>query len=323
MILFTLALAAAAPAASAPPASNCTPEHAAMGHCTMAPPVEDPPQPDPCTPEHAAMGHCTPRAAPAPTPTGASGTDLPAGHATAPPAPRVDAADHHYDAAAMAASRAQLYAEHGGGHFSQILVDLAEIRVQNGKDQAVWEARGWFGGDIDRLVVKASGEAVIGGALDSLELQALWSHAIGPYFDVQAGIRHDIEPDPSRSYAVLGIEGLAPYWFDVEAALFLSNKGDITARLAGSYDQRITQRLILQPRAELDLALQDVPELGIGGGASNAELGLRLRYEVVREFAPYVGVAWERKLGGTANYARLAGEDRSRLSLVAGLRFWF
>lgn len=354
MILFALTLAAAAPAGSMPPASACTPEHAAMGHCTMPEPVKAPPPPPPpppsppactpehaamghctlpepaevspsppCPPEHAAMGHCTPAAPPSPPSSGASGTDLPAGNEPPPPAPRVDAADRIFGAQAMAPVRAQMLAEHGGGSFSKILVDLAEMRMQEGRDQAVWEAKAWFGGDIDRLAVKASGEAAVGGALDKLELQALWSHAIGPYFDLQAGIRHDIEPDPSRSYAVLGIEGLAPYWFDVEGALFLSDKGDMTARIGGSYDQRITQRLILQSRAELDVAFQDVPDLGIGGGMSDVELGLRLRYEIVREFAPYVGIAWERKLGGTADRARAAGEDPSRLSFVAGLRFWF
>jgi len=122
---------------------------------------------------------------------------------------------------------------------------------------------------------------------------------------------------------VVGIEGLAPYWFELDAQAFLSNKGDAHLRIEGSYDQRITQRLILQPAAEVNLAAQDVPELGIGSGVSDIELGLRLRYEIAREFAPYVGVNWERKLGGSADYARAAGDGASATSLVMGIRFWF
>jgi copper resistance protein B len=122
---------------------------------------------------------------------------------------------------------------------------------------------------------------------------------------------------------VAGIEGLAPYWFEVGGALFLSDKGDLLARVEASYDQRITQRLILQPNAELNFAAQDVPELGIGSGLSDIELGLRLRYEFVPEFAPYVGVNWERKTGDSARYAREDGEGVSAASLVAGIQFWF
>jgi copper resistance protein B len=121
----------------------------------------------------------------------------------------------------------------------------------------------------------------------------------------------------------VGIEGLAPYWFEVEGALFLSNKGDLFARLEGSYDLRFTQQLILEPRVEVNLQAQDVPELGEGAGLSDAEVGLRLRYEVRREFAPYVGVHYERKFGDTADLARAAGEDRDDLRVVLGLRAWF
>ena len=128
---------------------------------------------------------------------------------------------------------------------------------------------------------------------------------------------------PSRTYATVGFEGLAPYWFEVEGALFLSDKGDLLARAEAYYDQRITQRLILQPRAELNFAAQDDRRRGVGSGISDLELGLRLRYELAREFAPYVGVSWDRKLGDTARFARAAGEGASDTSLVAGVRFWF
>jgi copper resistance protein B len=136
-------------------------------------------------------------------------------------------------------------------------------------------------------------------------------------------VRYDFKPNPSRTYATLGFEGLAPYWFDVEGAVFLSDKGDILGRLEGSYDQRITQRLILQPRVEFNLAAQDIPENGIGSGLSDVELGLRLRYEFKREFAPYVGVSYDRKLGDSARFARSDGEDVGGVSLALGVRTWF
>ena len=140
---------------------------------------------------------------------------------------------------------------------------------------------------------------------------------------MQAGVRHDFKPGPARTYAAIGFEGIAPYWFDVEGALFLSDKGDLLGRLEGYYDQRVTQRLILQPRVELNFAAQDVPANGIGSGLSDAELGLRLRYEIKREFAPYVGISWERKIGGSARFARAAGDRVQSTSLVLGIRAWF
>jgi copper resistance protein B len=258
-------------------------------------PEPKPAVPSTCAPEHAAMGHCTADAPP-------SG----AGNTPPPPAPR-----------------ARLYAEHGGGTISQVMIDRAEVRFASGRDSYVWDAEARFGGDIDKLAIKTEGEGDFGGTLDEAEVQALWSHAIGPYFDLQAGVRQDIGPGASPTHAVIGIEGLAPYWFDVEGALFLSQRGDVTARFEASYDQRITQRLILQPMAEIEAAFQHVPERSIGSGFSSVELGLRLRYEIAREFAPYVGVAWERKLGKTAGMARTAGEDPSRPAFVAGVRFWF
>ena len=151
----------------------------------------------------------------------------------------------------------------------------------------------------------------------------LWSHSIDPWFNLQAGIRYDFRPDPQRAHLVLGIEGLAPYWFEIDAAAFLSNKGDVTARLEVEYDQRLTRKLILQPRVEFDLAAQNVPEIGLGSGLSSAEAGLRLRYEIVPEFAPYVGVAYERAFGNTADFRRAAGEKAGGWSLLLGVRTWF
>ena len=342
---------------------HCTPKAAAAapvpvdphaGHdmSTMAKPASAPVDGPVCLPEHAAMGHCTATpAAPAagnaasdmssmpghdmsamsagaqPMATtaghGSGGTALPAGDAPAPAASEATYADGVWGRDAMLGSRRMLRSEHGGGTFSQIMFNLAEVQVREGRDGYRWEGEGWFGGDINRLVIKSEGSGNFGEGPDDAEVQALYSRAIGPYFNLQAGVRHDFTPNPSRTYATVGFEGLAPYWFEVEGALFLSDKGDVLGRIEGYYDQRITQRLILQPRAELNLAAQDVAENGIGAGLSDMELGLRLRYEIAREFAPYVGVSWDRKLGDTADFARASGEDPSSTSIVLGIRTWF
>jgi copper resistance protein B len=136
-------------------------------------------------------------------------------------------------------------------------------------------------------------------------------------------VRYDIRPNPQRVYAVLGIEGLAPYWFKAAGALFVSNKGEVRGRIEGSYDQRITQRLILQPRSEIEASAQSIEAIGVGAGLTDIEVGVRLRYEIAREFAPYVGVEWTGKLGETARFARTAGGPTSGFSYVAGIRFWF
>ena len=251
----------------------------------------------------------------------ATAGDIPTG--TVPPVPADHAADAFYDSAEMARARAAMLKESGGMAFSQLLLDRLEYRMGKGADGYHWEGEGWIGGDINRFAFKTEGEGAFGGPLERAEVQALYSRAIDPWFNLEAGVRHDIRPDPRRTYAVVGIEGLAPYWFEVSAQAFLSNRGDAHLRLEGSYDQRISQRLILQPAAEINVAAQDVPELGIGSGVSDVELGLRLRYEFAREFAPYVGVNWERKLGDTARLARADGERASATSLVMGVRFWF
>lgn len=251
------------------------------------------------------------------------GTDLPAGNAPPPPAPADHAADRSFPPATMARARAQFRHEQGGQRFHKVMFNLAEYQVRSRREGYRWDGEAWFGDDIDRLVVKTEGEGTVHKGADSAEVQALYNHAIGPYFNVQAGVRHDIQPSLARTYATVGVEGLAPYMFDTEAALFLSNKGDVLGRLEGWYDQRITQRLVLQPRVELNLAAQDVPEDRFGAGLVDAELGLRLRYEIRREFAPYGGISYETKTGRTATFARRAGEHVHATSLVLGVRTWF
>ena len=314
------------PATPATPAAGVADPHA--GHdMPAAPPMDHSAMPgmamppaDPAVHDHAAMPGMD-MSTPAQDSTTIGDLEVPTG---SPPMPPSDhAADHLFSPVAMAAARGQLRREHGGMSSSMVMANIAEWSPRSGKDTYRWEGEAWFGGDIHRLVLKTEGEGVIGDGVDHAELQALYSRAVGPYFNLQAGVRHDFEPHPNRTYATVGFEGLAPYWFEVSGAAFLSNKGDLSGRLEGSYDQRITQRLILQPRAEFNLAASNDAATGVGSGLSDAELGLRLRYEIRREFAPYIGVTYDRKFGKTADYARAAGEGVEDTRLVLGIRAWF
>lgn len=245
------------------------------------------------------------------------------GNAPAPAPPTDHAADALFDPAIMSEARKVLRQENGAMQSHMILIDLAEYQARKGHDGYRWEGEAWFGGDINRLQIKGESEGSFGKTIDNVELQALYSRAVSPFWNAHVGIRHDVAPNPSRTYAVVGIEGVAPYWFHITSQLFLSDRGDVRARLEGSYDQRITQKLIFQPRAELNLAAQDMPAIGVGSGLSALEVGARLRYEFQKQFAPYIGVEWSKKTGDTARYARLAGDDPDVINFVAGIRFWF
>ena len=271
-------------------------DHEGMDHSTM----------DHSTMDHGAMA--------APIPQGPP----PAEAGSGPPR----AADAIWGAQAMARSRALLPYELGDTRYAWFLADRAEYQVREGRNGYLWDVQGYWGTDTDKLWFKSEGDGSFGEDIEGAEVQALYSRAIGPWFDLQAGIRQDFAPR-DRTYAVIGVQGLAPYKFEVDSAVFLSDQGDVTARIEGEIDQRITQRLILQPRAEVNLAAQDVPELGIGAGIDNLEAGLRLRYEITREFAPYIGIEQEWKLGGSRDFAQAEGEDPSTTSFVAGIRFWF
>jgi copper resistance protein B len=233
-----------------------------------------------------------------------------------------NAADTVYGTAAMQPSRTTLTKEHGGMTASKLLVDQLETRVRRGRDGYYVNAEGWYGGDIDKLWLKSEIEGDYGRSADQMEFQALWSHALDPWFNLQTGIRFDAEPR-TRGRLVLGVEGLAPYWWEVNAAAFVSDKGDVTARAEAEHDVRITQKLILQPRAELDFALQDIPHERVGSGLSNVELGARLRYRFLQNFAPYVGVVYERAIGRSARFVRADGERPGGLQFTVGLRTWF
>ena len=289
---------------------HSTMDHSTMGHSTMD--QSQMPATSHQTMDHGAMNHGT-----------MDMTSIPQGP---PPAsagsgpPR--AADAIWGAEAMRASREALREENGGMKVFWFQGDRAEYRAREGGDGYLWDIQGYYGGDLDKFWFKSEGEGTFGEGPESAEIQALWSHAIGPWWDLQAGVRQDLT-GPERTHAVIGVQGLAPYMFEVDAAAFLSTKGELTARVEAELDQRITQRLILQPRAEVNLSAQDIPELGVGAGFDSAELGLRLRYEFVREFAPYVGIEQEWKLGQSADYARLASENPNVTNYVVGVRFWF
>lgn len=233
------------------------------------------------------------------------------------------AADTVFDPAALAASREQLRRNQGGFRTQGLFVDRLEAQFGNGADGYLWDLDAWYGGDIDKFWIKSEGEGAFNGALEDAEVQALWSHAIGPFFDLQAGVRYDLRPEPDRGHLVLGVMGLAPNMFELDIASFLSDRGDLTGRIEAEYDQRITQKLILQPRVEFNLAAQDIPEIGVGAGLTSIEPGLRLRYAFVPEFAPYIGVEWQRQTGHTADFSRARGDDPDRFVFLAGVRLWF
>lgn len=232
------------------------------------------------------------------------------------------AADAIWGAEAMAASRADLQRTHGDFPVFWFQGDRMETQIRDGADTYLWDIQGYYGTPTSRLWFKSEGEGEWGADPEDAEVQALYAKAIRPFWDLQAGIRHDIAV-PDTTHAVIGIQGLAPYMFEVDAALFLSTRGDVTGRIEAEVDQRITQRLILQPRVEANLSAQDIPALGIGAGLDQIEVGARLRYELRREFAPYIGIEQSWRTGAGADFARARGEGTSATSLIAGIRFWF
>ncbi len=241
---------------------------------------------------------------------------------TPPPVPTDHAAERFYTPAEMAIAREGLRREHGGMGWSKVMFEIAEYRPGARGDGFAWETRASFGGDINRLVVKSQGEGAE-GHIEDAELHGLYSRALTPYFNLQAGVRHDVRPTPQRTYAAIGIEGLAPYWFEVDTALFLSDKGDVSARFEASYDLRLTSRLTLEPRIEANVQSQDVPSLGLGAGLSDVEAGLRLRYALTPEVGPYIGLNHTRRIGNTADLARTSGQAVRDTRFVVGLRAWF
>jgi len=194
--------------------------------------------------------------------------------------------------------------------------------ADSGDAGLAWNLRGWLGGVSDRAWLRSEGERS-GGRTEDGDVELLWGHATGPWWDRMLGLRHDFGEGQPRDWLAVGIQGLAPYKFEVAATAYLGESGRLAARAEAEYELLLTNRLILQPKAEVDLYSKDDPENCIGRGLSSAEFGLRLRYEFRREFAPYFGYVWTRRFGDTADQAEAAGGERSEGRWVAGLRFWF
>jgi copper resistance protein B len=206
--------------------------------------------------------------------------------------------------------------------FGKVMLDQLEWRDAQEGGAVAWDAEGWYGGDYNKLWVKTEGERVK-GVSSGVSTELLFDRVIARWWDMQAGLRQDLGKGPSRTWIALGLQGLAPYWLDVETTLYVGEQGRLAARLKADYDLLLTQRLILQPYGEANFYSKSDPGRQLGSGLSDLELSLRLRYEVRRELAPYIGVGWFKRFGSTAGLARAAGEGSDELELVAGVRIWF
>ncbi|WP_288367762.1 copper resistance protein B, partial [uncultured Alcanivorax sp.] len=205
--------------------------------------------------------------------------------------------------------------------FWSVLADRLEYQKDN--DSTVYDAQAWYGTTFNRFVIKAEGD-ISNGTLEESSTDLLWGHALNAYFDTQLGIRLDNYRDgKDRRWLAMGVQGLAPYWFELDVAAYVGEDGRTAFTAQAEYELLLTQKLILQPRAELNLYGKDDLDNGLGSGLSDLALGLRLRYEFNRQFAPYIGVEWTDTYGDTADYRRSAGRDTSDTQFVAGLRFWF
>jgi copper resistance protein B len=223
----------------------------------------------------------------------------------------------------------------GGQDFGPLELELADthplasLRVDNleavrthGNTFVPFDLEAWYGRTFDRAVLKAEG-VVDGGEIAGARTELLWGHAFAAFWDSQLGVRYDSGEGPNRKWLAFGVEGLAPYWFEIEATAYLGESGRSALRFDASYDLLLTQKLVLQPRIEVNLYGKRDVERGLGSGISDVSAAVRVRYEIRRELAPYFGVEWIRKYGETEDLARAAGDDPNDVRLVAGLRFWF
>ena len=237
--------------------------------------------------------------------------------------PPWETADGVYGPEAMREARRRVQDENGDIRYGLAMIDRLEWQDTGGDGTLAWDVQAYYGGDINKVWVKSEGDySLTDDDVEEAEVQLLYSRAISPYFDLQTGIRQDLEPD-GLSHAVLGIQGLAPYWFETDAALFLSEEGDMTGRVEAEVEWFLTQRLILQPRLEAGLSAQSIEERDLGAGLTDVSLGARLRYEVKRSFAPYVGAEWRSRFGETADLQERLGQETDEVVFVAGLRAWF
>ncbi len=205
--------------------------------------------------------------------------------------------------------------------FHSIMVDRLEAAHNRDRSIGQYDLTASIGRDYDRAVLKAEGE-IDAGRLQEARTELLWGHAVAVYWNTQLGARHDGGAGPGRGWLAFGVQGLAPYWFEVDATAYVGDEGRSALRLEVEYELLLTQKLILQPRVETNFYGKRDAERGVGAGLSDLGVGLRLRYEIRREFAPYLGIEWAGKYGATADAARMAGEQSRQTRIVAGLRFW-
>jgi len=205
---------------------------------------------------------------------------------------------------------------------TKVMIDQLETRVTDGDNPFVFEGQAWIGKDLNKFAIKADLEQV-NGTTEELELQALYSKAVAVYWDFQIGVRQDIKSVPKRNWLAIGFQGLAPYWFEVDTALFIGESNQVGLRLSAEYEWMFTQRWVLSPEIEVNFHSKDDIETGVGSGLSDSQIGLRLRYEIKREFAPYIGINWNKKYGNTATFAKNAGEIVDDTQFVVGIRAWF
>lgn len=310
---------------SRPAPAQATPvDHAAMGH--DMPPTEamdhsamghDMPPDEPTEEmDHSAMGHDMENMT-AEEHAGMQGQDLPANAAPREPIPAVTDSDR----AAAFPDVAGHTVHDDGVHWFALLNRLETWDADEG-NAIGWEGSGWAGTDLDRVWVRSEGES-IDGSIESADVEVLYGRAIARWWDLVAGVRHDFGEGPSQTFAAVGVMGLAPYMFEVEATAYLGESGQTGLGLEAEYETLFTNRLIGQWLVEAEVWGQDDPERGIGSGLSTLEAGFRLRYEFHRQFAPYIGVVWERAYGGTADYRREQHDDIEDTRVVAGVRIWF
>lgn len=207
--------------------------------------------------------------------------------------------------------------------FGKVLVDELEVLSGNEGEGYAWQIQGTYGGDRDKLWLRTQGLKYGGQPVDpTTDVEALWWRGTSPFWGTQLGVRQDLGPG-AHTWIAFGVEGLAPYWFEVQATGYVGDDGRLSARLKASYDLLFTNRLILTPGVESNVYSKAEPERGLGTGVGNIELGLRLRYEIRRKFAPYIGYVWERSFAGTADRSRADGEPVTECRFVAGMRLWF
>lgn len=235
----------------------------------------------------------------------------------------VSAIAAHFLCPAILANAEEHVHDHGDNPIiTKVMFDQLELRNEDGANPLVVEAQAWIGKDLNKFWLKTDFEQR-DGKIEEAEVQALYSRAIAPYWDLQMGLRQDLKPTPTRTWGVLGVHGLAPYFFEVDAALFVGESGKTALRVSAEYELLFTQKLILSPEIEINIYGQNDRKTGTGSGLSDVIAGMRLRYEIKREFAPYIGVEWNKKMGETAKLAERKGESVRDTHLVAGMRIWF